>query len=425
VITVGDKTKKAIGAVFFSALLFGAGFYYGSERGQSLGNHASTASPQVQAAEQKVDMDTFWQAWEELDRKWVPRNPSTSTATTTNEGDTPQNRVYGAISGMVSSLGDPYTTFLPPTENDVFEGNIEGEFGGVGMEIGKRDGVLTVITPLKDTPAKSAGLQPGDKILAVNSNTTEDMSVQKAVQRIRGEVGTDVTLTILSEGDSESRDVEITRSTIQVPTIETSRKDGAYIISLYNFSAQSAQLFEEALQEFRQSGEDDLVIDLRGNAGGFLQAAVDITSHFLPEDEVVVRENYGDGQTRVHRSSGYGTVPSSTDVAVLVNGGSASAAEIVAGALRDNDAAQLVGEKTFGKGSVQELVELTEDTSLKITVARWLTPGGVSISENGLTPDEVVDANENDTDNDPVNSVDTNDPVDVQLNRAIELVTSN
>jgi len=426
VITVGDKTKKAIGAVFFSALLFGAGFYYGSERERSLGNNANTASPQVQAAEQKVDMDTFWQAWDKLNEKWVPPNPSTSTATTTDEGDTPQNRVYGAISGMVSSLGDPYTTFLPPTENDVFEGNIEGEFGGVGMEIGKRDGVLTVISPLKDTPAESAGLQPGDKILAVESITTEDMSVQKAVQRIRGEVGTDVTLTILSEGDSESRDVTITRSTIQVPTIETSRKDGAYIISLYNFSAQSAQLFEEALQEFRQSGEDDLVIDLRGNAGGFLQAAVDITSHFLPEGEVVVRENYGDKrESRVHRSSGYGTVPESTDIAVLVNGGSASAAEIVAGALRDNDAADLVGEKTFGKGSVQELVELTEDTSLKITVARWLTPGGVSISENGLTPDAVVGANENDTDNDPGNSVDTDDPVDVQLNRAIELVTSN
>ncbi|PSO45453.1 MAG: hypothetical protein BRC25_02250 [Parcubacteria group bacterium SW_6_46_9] len=425
-IIAGDKTKKAIGAVFFSALLFGAGFYYGSERGRSLGNNASTASPQVQAAEQKVDMDTFWQAWDKLNKKWVPRNTSTSTATTTNEGDTPQNRVYGAISGMVSSLGDPYTTFLPPTENDVFEGNIEGEFGGVGMEIGKRDGVLTVISPLKDTPAESAGLQPGDKILAVESITTEDMSVQKAVQRIRGEVGTDVTLTILSEGDSESRDVEITRSTIQVPTIETSQKDGAYIIALYNFSAQSAQLFEEALQEFRQSGEDDLVIDLRGNAGGFLQAAVDVTSHFLPEGEVVVRENYGDKrEPRIHRSSGYGTVPASTDVAVLVNGGSASAAEIVAGALRDNNTAQLVGEKTFGKGSVQELVELTEDTSLKITVARWLTPDGVSISENGLTPDEVVDASENNTDEDPANSVDTNDPVDAQLNRAIELVTSN
>jgi len=139
-----------------------------------------------------------------------------------------------------------------------------------------------------------------------------------------------------------------------------------------------------------------------------------------------VRENYGDKrESRVHRSSGYGTVPESTDIAVLVNGGSASAAEIVAGALRDNDAADLVGEKTFGKGSVQELVELTEDTSLKITVARWLTPGGVSISENGLTPDAVVGANENDTDNDPGNSVDTDDPVDVQLNRAIELVTSN
>jgi len=427
VITAGDKTKITIGVMFFSVLLFGAGFYYGSERGQGFSNNASTAPPQVQAAEQRVDMDTFWKAWEQLDKKWVPRNPSTSTATTTDEEDTPQQRVYGAISGMVSSLGDPYTTFLPPTENDVFEGNIEGEFGGVGMEIGKRDGVLTVISPLKDTPAESAGLQPGDRILAVDSSTTEDMSVQEVVQRIRGEVGTDVTLTVLSEGDRESRDVEITRSTIQVPTIETSQRDGTFIISLYNFSAKSAQLFEEALQKFRQSGEDNLVVDLRGNAGGFLQAAVDISSHFLPEGEVVVRENYGDKrESRTHRSSGYGTVPSSTDVAVLVDGGSASAAEIVGGALRDNGVARLVGGQTFGKGSVQELVELTEKTSLKLTVARWLTPDGVSISENGLTPDVVVGADgQESTDNSVQSSDGEGESVDVQLNRAIELVTGN
>jgi carboxyl-terminal processing protease len=428
VISLGDKAKITIGVIFFSALVFGAGFYYGSERGGGYAGNASTAPPRVQAAEGEVDMDTFWQAWSELDEKWVPRSPATTTATSTEGSeDSPQNRVYGAINGMVSSLGDPYTTFLPPTENEVFEGNIEGEFGGVGMEIGNRDGVLTVISPLKGTPAERSGLQPGDKILAVGDTTTENMSVQEAVQRIRGEVGTDVLLTVLSEGDSESREVEITRSTIQVPTIETSQQDGAFVISLYNFSAQSAQLFEDALQEFRESDEDDLVLDLRGNAGGFLQAAVDISSHFIAEDEVIVREDYGDKRdARIHRSSGYGTVPSSTDVAVLVNRGSASASEIFAGALRDNDIAQLVGEQTFGKGSVQELVELSEDTSLKVTVARWLTPDGVSISENGLTPDIVVGADDDDANatSSQMTTAD-DDPVDVQLNRAIELITGN
>jgi len=363
-------------------------------------------------------MDAFWEAWSVLDKKFVPPSPSTSTASTS--GATDQERVYGAISGMTSSLGDPYTVFLPPTENEVFSGNIEGEFGGVGMEIGKRDGVLTVISPLEGTPAKRSGIEPGDKVLAIDGEPTDRMSVQRAVQIIRGEKGTDVTLQILSEGDSQTHDVTVTRSTIQIPTIETTQQDGAFIISLYNFSEQSAGLFEQVLQEFRQSGENDLVIDLRGNAGGFLQAAVDIASHFVDEGDVIVRENYGDKrEPRVHRSRGYGTVPTGTDVAILVNGGSASAAEIVAGALRDNGIGQLVGTQTFGKGSVQELVELTDETSLKVTVARWLTPDGVSISDGGLTPDIPIEP----SGEAEAGVGEDTDSVDVQLQRAIEMVT--
>lgn len=415
-----NNTKIAIGVVFFSLLVFGAGFYYGSVQGRQHSNNASTVPPRVQAAE-NIDMQEFWKAWETLDEKFVPRTPASSTASST--GATNQERVYGAISGMTDSLGDPYTVFLPPTENEVFEGNIEGEFGGVGMEIGKRDGVLTVVSPLEGTPAKKAGLKPGDKILAVDDETTEDMSVQRAVQLIRGEKGTDVTLTVLSEGDSEARDVEVTRSTIQVPTIETSQRDGVFIISLYNFSAQSASLFEQSLQEFRESGEGDLVIDLRGNAGGFLQAAVDVASHFIDEGDVVVREHYGDKrESRVQRSRGYGTVPDTTDVAVLVNGGSASAAEIVAGALRDHGVATLVGTQTFGKGSVQELVDISDKTALKVTVARWLTPDDVSISEGGLKPDVSVSASEEDSDEQVSVSENTSE-VDTQLQRAIEVVT--
>lgn len=373
-------------------------------------------------------MDIFWKAWSELDEKFVPRNPD---AATSSIGATDQERVFGAVQGMAESLGDPYTVFLPPTENEVFEGNIQGQFGGVGMRIGKRDGVLTVISPLEGTPAKRAGLQPNDKILTIDGTTTDGMPVQKAVQLIRGEKGTDVELSILSEGDNEARDVDVTRSTIQIPTIETSQQDGAFIISLYNFSAKSANLFEQSLQKFRRSGTDDLVLDLRGNAGGFLQAAVDVSSHFVDEDKVIVKENYGDKkEPRVDRSAGYGTVPDSTDVAVLVNNGSASASEIVAGALRDHDEAQLVGTQTFGKGSVQELVDLTDNTALKVTVARWLTPNGTSISENGLEPDVVVENNDQaNTDNQNGAST-TSGPgagssADPQLQKAIDIVTSN
>jgi carboxyl-terminal processing protease len=182
-----NNTKIAIGVVFFSLLVFGAGFYYGSVKGQAQGSNATTVPPQVQAAAGEADMQEFWKAWKVLDEKFVPRTQGSSTASTT--GASTQERVYGAISGMTESFGDPYTIFLPPTENEVFEGNIEGEFGGVGMEIGKRDGVLTVISPLEGTPAKRAGLQPGDKIVAINDETTEDMSVQRAVQLIRGEKG--------------------------------------------------------------------------------------------------------------------------------------------------------------------------------------------------------------------------------------------
>lgn len=412
-----DSTKTAIGVVFFSLLVFGAGFYYGSVHEQEYGNNASTVPPRVEAAD-NVNLDLFWETWSKLDEKFVPPNPGTSTDAVDETSD--QERVYGAISGMTASLGDPYTVFLPPTENEVFEGNIQGEFGGVGMEVGKRDGTLTVISPLEGTPAKEAGLQPGDRIVAINGTTTQRMSVQKAVQLIRGEVGTDVTLTILSEGDNETDDVAITRDTIQVPTIDTSRQSGAFVISLYNFSAQSAQLFEQALEEFRESGEDDLVIDLRGNAGGFLEAAVEVASHFIDEGKVIVQENYGGKRdSRVHRSRGFGTVPDSTDVVMLVNGGSASASEIVAGALRDHEVAEVVGTQTFGKGSVQELVELDGDTSLKVTVARWLTPNGTSISDGGITPDVEIEPVESD------GQSQQEDGVDQQLEQAIQLISDN
>lgn len=407
---LSDNTKTAVGAVFTAVLIFGAGFYYGNIHGQNQGPNASTISPQTQAVAASIDMGPFWETWKVLDEKFVPPNPS---ATGTDATTTDQERVWGATKGMTNSLNDPYTVFLPPKEDEVFRENIQGEFGGVGMEVGKRDGTLTVISPLKGTPAKRSGLKPGDKILAVDDKSTSNMSVQRAVQLIRGEVGTEVTLRILSEGDQSARDVNITRSKIQIPTIETSQQDGAFMISLYNFSAKSPRLFEQALQKFRKSGEDDLVLDLRGNAGGFLQAAVDVSSHFLDEGKLVVREDYGDKrEPQTHTSRGYGTVPDTTDVAVLVNGGSASASEIVAGALRDHGVAKLVGQQTFGKGSVQELVDITEEASLKVTVARWVTPDGTSISKNGLTPDIAIEPSDAD-----------DETLDIQLQRAIELVT--
>lgn len=406
-----STTKTAIGAVFFSLLIFGAGFYYGNVHEQQYGNNASLLPPQ-QANAENVDFEIFWEAWNVLNEKFVSRSGSSSSEVLSTPN---QERVYGAIKGMTQSLGDPYTIFLPPTENEVFSENIQGEFGGVGMEVGQRDGVLTVISPLKDTPAERAGLKPGDKILAINGTSTENTSLQSAVQKIRGEIGTEVTLTILSEDSQNPRDVVVERDTIQVPTIETSVENGAYVIALYNFSAKSPRLFRDALEEFNNSPQDDLVIDLRGNAGGYLQAAVEIASYFIDEGKVIVREDFGENrESETHRSKGYDLLTDKDmNVVVLVNGGSASASEIVAGALRDHSVAQLVGTTTFGKGSVQELVQLSDDTAIKVTVARWLTPNGVAISEGGLEPDVVVEESEEATD------------ADQQLQEALNILMQN
>jgi carboxyl-terminal processing protease len=234
------------------------------------------------------------------------------------------------------------------------------------------------------------------------------------VQKIRGEVGTEVKLTVLRKGENETRDISIEREIIKVPTIDTQVRDEAFVISLYNFSAQSAQLFREALIEFNASGKGNLVLDLRNNAGGYLQAAVDISSYFVDEGKVIVREDFGKNQDdRVYRSRGYDLLSESVNVVVLANGGSASASEIVAGALRDHDVAQLVGTQTFGKGSVQELVDLSGDTALKVTVARWMTPDGISISEGGLEPDVVVEPEEGEV---------FNEESDRQIDRAIDVL---
>lgn len=401
-----NATKTAIGVVFFSLLIFGAGFYYGNIHEQQYGNNANILQPE---SDEEVDFSAFWKAWEILNQKFVS-NAGTASSTVASSTSN-QERVYGAIEGMTESLGDPYTTFLSPTENEIFSGDIRGEFGGVGMEIGQRDGVLTVISPLKGTPAERAGLKPGDKIIGVDGETTEEESVQSAVQKIRGEVGTTVTLSILSEDEQKPREVEIERATIEVPTIETSTQEDTFVIALYNFSAKSPELFQEAVEEFQQSGLDKMVLDLRGNAGGYLQAAVEVASFFVEEGKVIVREDFGSKRdSQVHRSKGYDLISDNTKVAVLVNGGSASAAEIVAGALSDHEVAQLVGTQTFGKGSVQELIELTEDTSLKVTVARWMTPDNTSISDGGLTPGTEVELSEDGGGDDE------------QLNKAIEIL---
>lgn len=300
-------------------------------------------------------------------------------------------KAYGSIKGLVESYGDPYTVFFPPTQAKEFKTVVSGSFSGVGMEVGIKEGVLTVIAPLKKSPAEKAGMMPDDKILKINGTSTEGMATDVAVRLIRGEKGTPVTLSIFRKSEDKARDITIIRDTIDVPVIDTQVIDNTFVISLYSFSENSAQKFQEALQKFAESKKKNLVIDVRNNPGGYLEAAVLMASFFFPENKLIVSEDFTrTGAKNTHKSKGFNVVPNDVKIVILVNKGSASASEILAGAFQDYDRAKIVGEKTFGKGSVQEYIELPNGTSIKVTVARWLTPLGHSISEQGVTPDILV-----------------------------------
>ncbi len=381
-------TKFAEGGIAFLLVVtvaFGAGFVIGGKQ--------STTNAEViysfwgdlnEVQPEGVDFGPFFKAWNLLKDKYVP-----STASST-QAISDEDLMWGAIQGLTASYGDPYTAFLPPVENKLFEEDIQGSFGGVGMEIGIREEVLTVISPLKDSPAEKAGLRPGDKIIAINGVTTQGITIEKGVLSIRGEVGTTVVLTIIRDGGSP-QEISVIRGTISIPTLKTQmRNDGIFEVSLYSFGATSPEMFRNAMRTFSESGSNKLLLDLRGNPGGYLEAAVDMASWFLPVGEVVVQEHFGDGSVpRMYRSKGYDVFGDDLQMVILVDQGSASASEILAGALKEHGIATLIGEKTFGKGSVQELISVTNSTSIKITVARWLTPLGHSISESGLTPDYV------------------------------------
>ena len=351
----------------------------------------------------QIDFSPFWTTWNTINSKFVANGDVDNQA-----------RVWGAIEGLVKSLEDPYSVFFPPQESKMFEENINGEFGGVGMEIGMRKEVLTVVAPLKDTPAFRAGIKAGDKIVKIDEEITVDMTVDQAAQLIRGEKGTPVVLIIIREDVNEPLEIEIIRDVIVIPVLDTeSKPGGVFVISMYNFSGNSINTFREALREFITSGDDKLILDLRGNPGGFLDASIDIASWFLPVGEVVAREKFADGQETIYRSRGY-DIFEDLSMVVLIDGGSASASEILAGALKEHGIAKLVGRKTFGKGSVQELIQITSETSLKLTIAKWLTPEGVSFSENGLEPDYDVE----------ITIEDFEEGRDPQLEKALELLSN-
>lgn len=375
-------------AIVVCASCLTVGFYWG-QNNQSEADKITSIINKTDASTTNVDFAPFWKAWNIINQKYVPTN------STTTGGVDDQTRVYGAIKGMADSLGDPYTTFFPPVESKSFNEEISGQIEGVGMEVDIKDGVLTVIAPIKGTPAYKAGVKTGDKILKIDNTLTLKLSTEEAIKLIRGKKGTTVKITFVRAGVKDPFEVGIVRDVISIPTVDTETKGDVFIIRLYSFSATSPDLFRNALREFVESGKYKLIIDLRGNPGGYLEAAQDMASWFLPAGKVIVKEDFrNEEDTQIFRSKGYNIFNDALRLVILIDGGSASASEILAGALHDHGVATLVGAQSFGKGSVQELISLTSDTSLKVTIAKWLTPDGLSISHKGLTPDVVVKLDE-------------------------------
>ncbi|MBW6440477.1 S41 family peptidase [Patescibacteria group bacterium] len=348
----------------------------------------------------RADFSVFWDAWNMIENKY------------TTEPLDYQNMVYGAVSGMVDSLEDPYTIFFTPQDLTIFEQDLKGSFSGIGAEIGFRDKLLTIIAPLKDSPAEKAGIIAGDKILKVDDREIISVSIDEAVSLIRGEQGTVVKLLISRENVDKLMEINVTRDIIKINTVEWEGKiDNIVYIKISQFSEKTSNEFDNQIDDILLMEPSGIIVDLRNNPGGYVSTLENIASKFLKKGDVIFVEDFGKKQ-KSHLSNGsrkFGDIP----IVVLINEGSASASEIFAGALRDNNGSTLIGKQTFGKGLVQEMQNLKDGSALKITVARWLTPNGHDINKNGIDPDIEIEFTQEDYENEK----------DPQLDRAIEFLS--
>lgn len=337
---------------------------------------------------QDLDFSLFWDTWRLVEQKYVSKVDK-------------QKMFYGAINGMVKAVDDPYTVFMDPSETKKFDEELSGVFDGIGAEIGVKKNIITVIAPLPDSPAEKSGLKAGDKILKIDDAITMDMTVDEAVNLIRGPKGTAVTLVILRDSKTESREIKITRDTIVIKSVELKFTDSAKgkiaVLKISRFGEDTFQNVKISASEILRQGAKGIVLDLRNNPGGFLDSAVDIAGVFLSKDEIVTIEKFSNDNKKEYFTAG-GSELGKTPVVILANEGSASAAEILAGALKDDRQIKIIGEKTFGKGSVQEVQTLKDNSTLKITIAEWLTPSGKNINKEGIKPDIEVKLTKEDFD---------------------------
>lgn len=400
----------ALLGVTFAAAIFAAGFVTGSQFDSLnlFGSAGFTAplpasEPLVQGEEdtEDVDMSVFWEVWATLEDRFYYEVPSE------------EERVQGAIQGLIQSLDDPYTAYIPPDLAAVLREDTTGEFEGIGAFVEEApEGGVQIIRVFEEGPAEQAGMEAGDIVVAVDGQDVTGMILNEALLLIRGEAGTTVRLTVFRMEEDEMLEFSVTRERLLVPTVESEMlEDNVGYVALFQFNAIATRELRAAVEDLMNQGAESIILDIRNNPGGFLDEAVSVADLFLPRGIVLIERNV-DGREQTFRTRS-GDIAEDVRLVVLVNENSASASEIVAAAVQDNGRGTLIGETTFGKGSVQLLYNLSDGSQLRVTYANWYTPDDVSISENGVEPDIVVEADEADTSAD-----------DVQLERALEFLQS-
>ncbi len=408
-IKVKFSVLRKIVLYFFVFIVVFSGGYLLGVRGYRLEVEKSKTINLVRdlpADKSNVDFSLFWKIWDTVSTRYFDK-------TKINQKD----MVYGAIEGMVAAIGDPYTVFLPPNDNKVANEDLSGTFEGIGIEIGFRGNQLTVVSPLPDSPAEKAGIKAGDSIVGIKDEAkdvdrgTVGITLTEAVKIIRGTAGTKVTLALTRDGLTQVKIVEVERAKLNVPSIVLKfvgdDKSIAHL-RIIKFGGATLTEWDKAVNQILDANVKGVVLDLRNNPGGYLEASVDIAGEFLKTGSVGVIEESANGKKNEFKTQRIGRL-TQVPLVVLVNEGSASASEILAGALKDNNRAKVVGEKTFGKGSIQEPIDFTGGSGLHITIARWLTPSGFWVNEKGLTPDIEV-------------NVDEDSKIDNQLEEAIKLL---
>jgi carboxyl-terminal processing protease len=370
----------------------------------TLGPNPTTApratSTPIPPDDQQTLMKPFWEAWGIVHDQFVDQ-PLDDT-----------KLVRGAIEGMINALGDEQSSYMDPDTYRQANIPLEGSYEGIGAWVDTQGELLTIIAPMPGSPAEVAGLKPGDAVIAIDGEDVTGIDPSLVIRRILGPAGTKVDLTVMRNGEAQPLDFQITRANISVPSIDSRMLDGdiAYV-HLYTFGQSSSDDLRSSLRELMAQNPTGLILDLRGNGGGFLSTAIEVASEFIP-DGVIMTEHFGDGQVQTYNAQG-GGLATDVPMVVLIDGGSASASEIVAGAIQDRGRGKLVGETSFGKGSVQNWVPLESDGgAVRVTIARWYTPGGRLLDKTGLQPDVEVQRTDDDILNDR----------DPQLDRAVQLL---